>query len=258
MKELLGGLVISSLLMSSAQAFSWGNDCEYSRDLDRELSLNSIRHIYVEAGAGSLEIRGDDSLDSVMIDAKLCAEEEAQLAEMDVLSELKGKALYIETDLARGDFWNRNSDGAYIDLIVRVPADSQMDVKDSSGAAEIRDVASLLMVDSSGELIIEDIAGDVRVTDSSGAVSIEQIAGNVSVTDSSGSIAVYEVTGDFTVEVDSSGGIEAEQIGGNVLVKTDSSGSIDVNQVAGNFTVRQDSSGGIYHKNVGGRVSLPD
>ncbi len=258
MKTLLTGMAFCAPLLFSLHALAWGNDCDYSRNVEREISLDGVDFIMVAAGAGKLEIQGDDDLETVVIEAKLCAEKEAQLAEMDVESEQSGDTLRLKTELARGKLWNTGYDGSYIDLTLHVPADAKMDVKDSSGEARVEGIGSLVMVDSSGELTIENVKGDVNVTDSSGALNIEQVTGNVLVTDSSGSISVYKVTGDFTVEVDSSGGIEAEQIGGDVLVKTDSSGSIEVEDIVGNFTVGRDSSGGIYHKNVGGAVSLPN
>jgi len=258
MKTLLVASVLSACVLTASSAFAWGNDCEYTRDIKREVSLVKSMQLNVVAGAGELDIKGDDDRDVVLIEAKLCAEDESQLADMDVASKLKGDVLHLKTEFAKSKFWGSGSDGAYIDLTVHVPAGARLDVADSSGEARVAGVESLKMVDSSGELAIEDISGDVRVKDSSGALNIKHVDGSVWVTDSSGTIKVRDVSGDFTVEVDSSGSIEAEEVGGNVLVRTDSSGAIDVSDIGGNFSVGNDSSGGIYHKNVAGEVSLPN
>lgn len=245
-------------ISTTSEAFSWGDDCEYSREIKREVSIDEATLLKVDAGAGKLEVKGDDSLKTVLINAKLCAGSESQLADMDVVSELKDDAAYFDTVLAKGKLWNTGNDGSYIDLTLHVPKGANLDVTDSSGQASVDGVASLEMVDSSGSLVIENIGGNVRVEDSSGSLTIEEVSGSVWVTDSSGSIEVRDVKGDFTVNVDSSGSIEAERIVGNVLVRTDSSGSINVTEVGGDFTVGQDSSGGIYHKNVNGEVNIPN
>lgn len=258
MKALFIVFVGLASVSTTSQAFTWGNDCEYSRDIKREVSIEQATLLRVDAGAGKLDIKGRDNLKTVLIDATLCAESESQLADMGVVSELKGDVAYFETELAKGKLWNAGNDGSYIDLTLYVPEGADLDVRDSSGQAIVDGVGSLEMVDSSGALIIENVEGNVRVKDSSGSLTIEQVAGNVWVADSSGSIEVRDVKGDFTVNVDSSGSIEAEQIVGNVLVRRDSSGSIDVNDVGGDFIVGQDSSGGIYHKNVRGEISIPD
>jgi len=250
--------MIMASILAAVPALAWSADCEYSREIKREVNLTEARKLNVVAGAGALEIKGDKSRETVSIDARLCASEESQLADMDVSSEFKGDVMYLKTEFAKDKLWSTGKNNVYIDLTVYVPVTAELDVTDSSGEARIKEVKSLTMVDSSGELKIKDVAGDVRVIDSSGALKIKDIAGSVWVTDSSGAIEVRGVTGDFTVEVDSSGPIEAESVSGNVLVKTDSSGAIDVKDVGGNFTVGNDSSGGIYYKNVAGEVRLPE
>lgn len=257
MKKLLVGLAVSATIVATSPAFAWGNDCEYSRDVERELSLSESLQLNVVAGAGGLEVKGV-SRDSVFVEAKLCAKTESQLSDMDITSILKGDVMHIETQLAKGRLWGTGSEGSYINLTVYVPKNAKLDVTDSSGEARIEGVESLIMVDSSGELTIKDISGEVRVNDSSGSLTIKQVGGNVWVTDSSGAIKARDITGDFTVEVDSSGGIEVARVDGSVLIRTDSSGGIEVNDIGGNFTVGNDSSGGIHHNNVAGEISLPN
>ena len=244
-------------LMSLSSLSSFGN-CEYSREITREVSLGESKRLEVIAGAGSLGIKGDESRDKVLIKAKLCAQSESKLAEMDVSSKLKSGLLTLETEFSKKAFWGFSNDEAHINLEVYVPAASVLEVVDSSGAASVEGIKSLVMEDSSGDLIITDVTGDVRVKDSSGALRIGGVTGSVWVSDSSGAIKVGSVAGDFTVDVDSSGSIEAKGIQGNVLVRVDSSGFIDVKDVGGNFKVCRDSSGGISHSNVVGTVSLPN
>lgn len=250
--------VVMPAFLVSSLASATTDDCQFSRHIERELSLSDSLLLTVVAGAGELEVIGDADRKTVLIDAKLCAEGEQQLADMNVSLELKGDATHIKTEFASGRLWDSNSNGAYIDLTVYVPVHAKLDVTDSSGQARVTGVASLVIVDSSGQLTIEDVGGNVTVEDSSGSLKIKRVNGDVSVTDTSGSIKATYIAGDFTVEADSSGSIGADYVKGNVLVRSDSSGSINANQVGGDFTVVEDSSGGIEHKDIAGKVSLPN
>lgn len=237
-------------LSSAANAYK----CKYEREIDRVVDLKGLDNIAVEAGAGSLEIVGGRR-DDVRIKAKLCADDEQDLAKMDVVAKFTNGKVLFDTRYPERSGW-ANYSTATIDLELVVPSNSKLDVQDSSGEAQIEGVAQLDIVDSSGRLEIKDIEGDVTVIDSSGALEIENVAGDVNLTDSSGGIYVSKVAGSMVVEVDSSGEIEAREIGKDVLIKIDSSGAIDVRDVGGDFTVEKDSSGGIKYEEVAGRVSI--
>lgn len=241
---------------SSSNAKAGYSNCKYSNTIERELSVDDIKLLKVVAGAGELEIKGDNR-QNIKIEARLCSNNKEAIADMTVSDNVNDKIMHIETEFPGESLWG-NDHQASIDLVLFVPKSMALNVKDSSGSVEIKDVASLDITDSSGELEIEDIAGDVIVVDSSGSIHIENIAGNVNVTDSSGNIGVRFVEQNFTVEVDSSGSIEASHIKGNMLVKVDSSGAIIANNIDGDFTVGKDSSGGIKHNKVNGRVNLPN
>lgn len=252
-------IVVSISFDLAAPSYSvaaWGGNCKHSRDMNREVALGDATLIKVAAGAGKLKIVGAERA-KVSIDARFCSDSKEQLEQMSVSHEMSGDMLEIETRFSRGDFRKKSWQSASIDLTLTVPNSVAMDVADSSGAAWLEGLLSLTMVDSSGELIIKNIAGDVDLTDSSGALTIQDVKGSVAVTDSSGAIDVKNVLNDLVVRVDSSGGIDARNIGGDVLVKRDSSGAIDVADVVGDFAVLKDSSGGICYDNVGGKVSLP-
>lgn len=249
-------LIIGLLAGLSANVVS-AKDCDYSRTVDRTVNLNGITNLIVEAGAGSLEIRGETGRKDVRIKARLCSSDQDALAEMRVADQVKNNSARFRTVFAdSSDSFFQAS--ASIDLVLTVPANAILDASDSSGEATIRQVQTLTMVDSSGELTIRDIAGDVSVTDSSGQMNLKKIGGNVEITDSSGGIYVKDVKQNLLILVDSSGGIDAENIGEDVVVEIDSSGGISVQDVGGDFIVKADTSGGIDYQDVAGEVRLPD
>jgi len=89
---------------------------------------------------------------------------------------------------------------ARLDLEIVVPAGVAVKIDDGSGSLRARKVASLEIEDGSGEMEIEDVAGDVAIDDGSGT------------------IRVRDVGGDFTVRRDGSGGIHHEGVAGRVSV----------------------------------------
>lgn len=264
-KRVLISSVIFFVTPSMALAWSWddlwpwGSDndaCKYSRELKSEIAFANDGLLKVAAGAGMLDIQGDNT-DVIQIEATLCSSDKDVLAQLDVIDKVEGDDLLIRTDIPKDSSgWTQAQ--SKIDLKLIVPKEARLDVWDSSGSAGVSNVASLEMVDSSGSLEIESIAGDVNVRDSSGSIEIETVGGDVQVSDSSGSIDVSDVEGNFTVLVDSSGSIEGRRISKDMIVKVDSSGSIRARQVGGDFIVEQDGSGGIRHEDVAGTVSLPN
>jgi hypothetical protein len=259
-KTVILGSLFTALTLIALNAPSTANAgsgaCKYSEETTRDIKASNIQQLNVLAGAGKLEVIGNNT-QIIKIEARLCSNDQDALANMSVSDKLDDGIIAIETEFPDNSFWGKDRH-ASIDLVLSVPKDIALDIKDSSGAAEIRNVASLNIIDSSGELEIEDIAGDVIALDSSGLLRVENVSGSVTITDSSGDIEVSSIEKDLTVNVDSSGDIDARDINGNVLIKVDSSGAISVKDIDGDFTVGKDSSGGVKHHNVKGKISLPN
>lgn len=244
-------VLLVAVMMVSGPVQAW--NCSEERTIKTELDIGAIDDIRVEAGAGTLSIKGSDQKGEIGLVAKLCASDADLLAEMDVKTELEGDYALVETSMPKK--WGGNY-SASIDLSLVVPKGSRLDVKDSSGDLEIKGVAELVLLDSSGDVNVKNIEGNVNLTDSSGTIYLSKV-GSAEITDSSGEIDVRDVAKDFTVNVDSSGDIEVKGVGGNLLIKVDSSGSIDVEDVSGDFTVQKDGSGDIRFDNIEGEVDIP-
>ena len=235
----------------ASNAMAW--DCDESRKIDKTLDIAELQKIKVEAGAGELSIKGVDVSGEIGIVAKFCASDEEVLSKMDVVTKFEDDYAGVATYIPKK--WNGNY-SARIDLELTVPNSTNLDVRDSSGALQIKNVASLKLVDSSGDLAVKNVFGQMELTDSSGGIKLNKI-GSVELTDSSGDIDAKDIGGDFIVLVDSSGDMEIESVEGNLLVKVDSSGSIYVDEVKGDFVVEKDGSGSIDYRDVDGEVSIP-
>jgi hypothetical protein len=253
------------------------DSCRFSATRTATIDGGPFRKVIIGAGAGDLLVRGDKALGSPRAGGKACASSQELLDKIRLDTHQEGDTLYITTVLPENEGWHLFGDQqAHLDLSVDLPETMATEIEDSSGGAEIRGIGSSSIADSSGELRISDIHGDLSVTDSSGGIYITNVAGNARIEDSSGEMEVVDVTGNVNVPVDSSGAMRLRQIGGSVEIGTDSSGDIaiqtvgrdvtidrdssgdiTVTDVAGNLTVHADSSGDIDHQRVLGKIDLP-
>ena len=221
------------------------------------VDASGARSVFVEARAGLLRIEGRSGISSVRITGTAYASRREWLDDIRLVARRVGDEVRIVADVpeTQGPSFGENSRG--LDLIIEVPSSMLVEVEDGSGEAEIRGVAELELTDGSGEVMIEDIGGPVRVSDGSGELQIHKIRGDLWIRDGSGEIRVRDVTGSLVVDEDGSGEINAEGIRGSVRIVDDGSGSIHVAGVGGDFIVEHDGSGGISFDDVKGAVRVP-
>lgn len=229
--------------------------CAHKAARSAGLEVSGATRIEIVARAGSLRVTGRAGAARLEASGTACASDAKLLDQVQIKASRQGATLRVEAQVPEAG-WGLTG-GAGLDLVVDVPDALPLQVSDSSGPLEIRSVAALQLEDSSGEILVEDVRGDLRVQDSSGEMTLAKIEGDVRIHDSSGEIEVKSVGGSVDVEQDSSGGIRIAQVGGSVHVAEDSSGPIDVRDVGGDFSVGRDGSGGIRHSGVKGSVSLP-
>lgn len=216
-------------------------DCDHRRDLSIDLEAGNSDLVRVQANAGSLRIVGRSGSPQIVVRGTACASSADRLSGMRIDTERTPGNASIATVIPEDDrFFRTGSSYARIDLVVEVPANASLDVRDGSGSMEIEGVGGAIEVDDgSGEILIRDAGGDVRLADGSGSITVEGVGGSL------------------TVQEDGSGSIDVSDVRGNVLVREDGSGGIDVDRVGGDFTVRRSGSGGVDYARVAGSVDVP-
>lgn len=251
--------------------------CEHSAERNLDIDARAIDTLALSARAGELEIRGEPGLEQIVVRGRACASDAERLADIRLTERRDGATAVVAVEMPEQDGgWFGN---AYqrLDLEIVVPARLALDVADTSGDAGIRGVNRATVKDSSGDLEIEDIAGQLLLTDSSGDIDVRgagevrvandssgdidiaDVSGSVAIdNDSSGDLIVRDVQGDARVDGDSSGDIRFADIGGSATVGNDSSGDIIADRIGRDFTVRNDGSGRIRHTDVQGQVSVPE
>ncbi len=250
---------------------AFGGDCRVEGDLSGSIDTDGITRVEITAQAGRLEVFGGAPGSTITAEGRLCASKQSYADDASLEVTRRGDTAVIRVDLPKTSGWNAN---AYLDLRVDLPSDLPVEIDDSSGDLEVRDVgaltvrdssgnidiqraASLEIEDGSGDIDIADIAGDVEIEDGSGNIDASQIGGVVRVDDNSGDIDVSRVS-QVIVENDGSGNIDIRDVDRDVLVREDGSGDIRVRNAGGDVTVDRDGSGSIVTSDIGGRVSKPD
>ncbi len=264
------------LALGPATALAWGDGCKFRAERSAGVDATGIEKVVIRVGAGDMKAIGVAKATRVEARGPACADKQELLDAAQIIVRREGNIVYVETELPQNDGSNwAGNEYASIDIGIAVPANVPVDLQDSSGDANIENIASVVMQDSSGDLEILDIAGLAEVTDSSGDITIERAgkvllrdsSGDIDVSgirenvhvvsDSSGDITIESVDGSVRIEQDSSGDIRVENVKRDVTVDADSSGSIYAGRVGGNFTVLDDSSGSISHESVRGTVTVP-
>lgn len=190
----------------------------------------------VVAKAGVLRIDGRPGATAVLVKGTACASSAELLAGIQISTERSGSRLEVRAEVPDTSSW---LDGhASLDLALEVPAELELEVEDGSGAVHIRNVAAVSVRDGSGDLTLETVAGEARITDGSGGITVRD-------------------AGSVTIDEDGSGSISIAGVRGDVVIRDDGSGGITVRDVGGDFTVDADGSGAISHQAVKGRVRVP-
>lgn len=218
-------------------------DDEFYRE-PRELSLDAgdITKLEVEAGAGGLEITGEDGVDRIVVSALILVPETnedkaRQIVESGLVLRLEQNGSTAVLDAYfEGSSWGY-SDSPVVEVRVTVPPRLALSVEDRSGSMEI-----------------ENVRGDIDVEDGSGSIRMSRVGGNVTIDDGSGSVIATDVGANIKIR-DGSGSITVERVGGTVTVD-DGSGSINVRDVQQDLIIESDGSGGVDFSGIQGRVDL--
>jgi ribosomal protein L24E len=214
------------------------------------LSASSLSQFDIEAGAGSLIVKGDDSATEITVHADIrTTEEKNYVLELDRSGDT---AKLVARHNSHVGYWNGSS--PKIDLTVTMPANLMLDIDDGSGNIKVTNINNgLVLEDGSGSASLEDIKGDVTIDDGSGDLFVKNVQGNIELEDGSGGLTVSNVTGDIEID-DGSGELTVMDVTGKVTID-DGSGSIDVSR-AGSLKIIDSGSGGLSISKIKGEVDI--
>ena len=264
------------LLFAVAPALASANDCKFIAHRDFDVDAAGLKTVAFSLGSSDLVVEGVPGLTKVEVRGRACASEEAWLADLKVDQHVSGDRLTVTPQQGRSNWQWFGSSYASFDIEVRVPAAMAIDIKASSGDSKVRNVASLAYDGSSGDLIVDKIAGLLSLELSSGDVQARDVGSADVRSVSSGDLTLRDVRGDVQVDRVGSGDLRLDNVGGGVTIGSvgsgdvtishversigvDSlgSGDLDVADVGGDFTLRRKGSGDAHEHGVRGKVDVP-
>jgi len=209
---------------------------EHTEIRNLQLAADGITVFEVDAGAGSLTIKGLPDIQDITVKAMI----RVPGKDADSVKKIMASDMTLVLDKVRdharleaafdGRFW-RHDQGS-IDLEVAMPAGLALSVKDGSGSIDISDIAGFVTIDDgSGSIIVSNI-GHLNIDDGSGSIEVSAATGDVSIEDGSGGITVRQVGGDVIID-DGSGGIDVVDVEHDVIIVDDGSGSLSVSDIRG-------------------------
>ncbi|HEU5184001.1 MAG TPA: hypothetical protein VFU01_05495 [Gemmatimonadaceae bacterium] len=214
--------------------------------------------IVIVARAGWLRVEGKSDATEVVAEGTARAPRDDLLDKITLTGTREGDVVRIVVELpdTKGMEWDWDNDNPpSLDLTVNVPSTIPVEIEDSSGEMRVHGTGALEIRDGSGAIEIREVGGALRVEDGSGGVEIENVRGDVTVEDGSGEIDVRDVTGSVSLR-DGSGSITARGVGGSVHVLRDGSGGIRVIDVGGDLIVERGRKRGISYEGVKGKVRV--
>ena len=242
-----------------AVSLSHAGSEHYSEVRNLELDASGLSGIFIDAGAGTMVVNGDESGDVIGVVATIVVdgddpEAAVRFIENRLRLELTSDGERAELVVGFNPGWGSRGE-ARVDLDVRIPARLDLEIDDGSGPVKIHDVTGSVRIDDGSGTIEVANSGAVDIDDGSGSISLEN-TGAVKVDDGSGSITIVAAAGDVYIE-DGSGTIDIRRVGGSVTVD-DGSGDIIIDDVEQNLVLEEEGSGSLRYTNVRGSVQRND
>lgn len=158
-----------------------------------------------------------------------------------------------ESDSWLGAFFG-GGEGAWVDLLVRLPRGASVEVSSTSGDIDVRDLAGPVRIEAtSGDIVVMNIEREVEVDCTSGSVEVADVRGNLTVHTTSGGVTVEDVDG--RLEYDgTSGDLRARDLRGGAAL-TSLSGDVTCAGTRGAFEVST-SSGDVILRDHEGTLTV--
>lgn len=228
-------LLLLGMFTASLADAAW-SDYEETRDLS--LDAEGIATVEINAGAGSLEVRGGADAKAILVTAIIQVPGKKEEKALDIIE--SDLVLTLERDgdraVLKGYFESDNwgwGDSPSVRLEVEMPGQLGLEIDDGSGSMRVQDVAGDIEIDDgSGSLEMTNVGGDIRVEDGSGSMTVNGVGGDISIKDGSGSITVNHVRGSVVVD-DGSGSINVTDVDADLIIEDDGSGSLNFAQIRG-------------------------
>lgn len=216
-------------------------------------TFSGIKEVEVKGGSVNVEITGRNT-SKVRLTGELAIGDDDDRDEYKIRHERHGDRLEVWVEKPSSNWtwsWNSSSSSKGKSFVrLEVPVKTRVEVDNSSGNVEVKNIDEEVKVDvSSGNIDVQDVRSRLEVEASSGNIYLSDIEGPVDTETSSGRQTLNDIRGNIEAEA-SSGSIRITNSRGDAELET-SSGQIRLTEVEGKISAKS-SSGGI----VGNEVDL--
>ncbi len=213
-------LLLLSLIAVATFSSAHNHEKDFIESKTLNLPVKGISSFTIKAGAGSLELIGDDT-QQISVVADIYQKNTSQPYCLS-LDENNNEAL-LSANTCHDD------NETQINLKVTLPRELVSTIYDSSGSIKAENTSISVIEDTSGSISVMNNGVSLRIEDGSGKIDIENVTGDLAIIDGSGAIIVNQVTGDVTVN-DGSGSISVDNARSFKLID-DGSGQVRLNNV---------------------------
>jgi DUF4097 and DUF4098 domain-containing protein YvlB len=222
-----------SVLIISTLAFNVWAFNELSINQSLSIEQGNTKKIFVDVGAGALDIRGAD-VDEISVKARIYSKKYRHLEDLEdafqdkmEFSLIKENTTIVLKAINKKSMFSFSTPNISVDLDITIPESMNLEIEDGSGDMKIFNIGGQLKIDDgSGSTYIKQVGGGLYVEDGSGHLNISNIIGDVHIGDGSGMIDIVDISGNLTIN--------------------DGSGSIDIRDLDGDFKLDEDGSGEIF------------
>lgn len=199
------------------------NQIERTDVQEETFPLGSNGRLEVDQNVGSVQVTAwerDEAQVRAIKRARGATDEEARrhLERLDLRTHFHGQLLEVEVVVARGFLGGPG--GSRIDLEIKVPRQTRVEVDSGSGAVSVEGVEGSVEIDvGAGEVALRRVGPKVRVDTGSGSVLVEDCRGPVAVDTGTGRVEVNGIDGELHVDT-GLGPVTASRVHGDVEVDT--------------------------------------
>jgi hypothetical protein len=177
---------------------------------------------------GDVEVAGQGQTGEIAVDFELWSSHENPEHDEEANHAFHVELRELGAGLAQATAWledEAREDGYWIAMRVRMPERIAVDADIEDGDVAIDRVAALSLLQGSGDVAIQDVAGDVSIDDEEGDLVVDGVGGDAEIRDGSGDLVVENVAGDLDLW-DGAGDIVIGEIGGRTEIHESGSGEL--------------------------------
>ena len=235
-------VLVAAAFIAAAAAAPALAEQKFEEKFAKTVPLSKTGTLYLANVSGDIEVLtwkdAQVKIEAVKIskaDSLEKAKENAAKVTIEVTGEAERVSVETKYPKRQGGFWGGDSISVSVDYKVWVPEQAAVEIKSVSGDVQIAPIGGKARIDSvSGNVGLRGAAGaDVKLV--SGDLKMENIAGDAFIKAVSGDIDVTRIKGS----------IEADAVSGDIVLEDVSEAqTVDIKTVSGNVTYYRPAPGG--------------